>query len=236
MRKSLRRLFDKAGQLCFGIGRRLSPTSMERRVIPWFRDKGDSTHRQSYDLNESSVVFDLGGYEGQWASDIFSRYCCTVHIFEPVEAYAKNIQKRFERNKRMVVHPFGLGSADTEIRIGLGNDGSSAFKQTAQTALGKIVDAKEFYERGGFAEIHLMKINIEGGEYELMEHLLDTGLTTNIQNIQVQFHDFVPNAEARMKSIQNRLSMTHDLTYQYEFVWENWEHREVTTDFLLSTD
>lgn len=236
MRKSLRRLFDKAGQLCFGIGRRLSPTSMERRVIPWFRDKGDSTHRQSYDLNESSVVFDLGGYEGQWASDIFSRYCCTVHIFEPVEAYAKNIQKRFERNKRMVVHPFGLGSADTEIRIGLGNDGSSAFKQTAQTALGKIVDAKEFYERGGFAEIHLMKINIEGGEYELMEHLLDTGLTTNIQNIQVQFHDFVPNAEARMKSIQNRLSMTHDLTYQYEFVWENWKLKEVTTDFLLSND
>ena len=236
MRKSLRRLFDKAGQLCFGIGRRLSPTSMERRVIPWFRDKGDSTHRQSYDLDESSVVFDLGGYEGQWASDIFSRYCCTVHIFEPVEAYAENIQKRFDRNGQINVHSFGLGSTNTEIHIGMGNDGSSAFKQAVQTTLGKLVQAKEFFDLNGISEVHLMKINIEGGEYELLEHLLDTGLTTKIQNIQVQFHDFVPNAEARMKSIQNRLSITHDITYQYEFIWENWKLKEVTTDFLLSND
>ena len=236
MRKLLRRLFEKVGQICFGVGRRLSPISMERRVIPWFRDKGDSTHRLQYDLDASCLVFDLGGYEGQWASDIYSRYCCTVHIFEPVEVYAENIQKRFDRNEQIHVHSFGLGSANTEIHIGMGDDGSSAFKRAAQITLGKLVQAKEFFDLNGISEVHLMKINIEGGEYELLEYLLDTGLTTKIQNIQVQFHDFVPNAEARMKSIQNRLSITHDLTYQYEFVWENWKHKEVTTDFLILND
>ena len=199
---------------------------MERRVIPWFRDRGDSKYRQQYDLDAASVVFDLGGYEGQWASDIYSRYCCTVHIFEPVEAYAENIQKRFERNKQIQVHPFGLGSVNTEIRIGMGNDGSSVFKEAEQTARGRLVEAKEFFAEQGIVEIDLMKVNIEGGEYELLEHLLNTKLVTEIKNIQVQFHDFVPNAEARMKAIQEQLSKTHSLTYQYKFVWENWTLKE----------
>lgn len=222
MKKLLRRLFDKAGQVSLGIGRRISPIPMETRVIPWFRDKGDSTHRLQYDLNASSIVLDLGGYEGQWASDIYSRYCCTVHVFEPVQAYAENIQRRFAGNAHIQVYPFGLGATNTEIQIGLSNDGSSVFQKTAQTETGQLVEAKAFFDRNGIGEIDLMKINIEGGEYEFLEYLLDTGLAVKIKDVQVQFHDFVPNAETRMKSIQERLSQTHSLTYQYEFVWENW--------------
>ena len=45
------------------------------RAAQWFKDNGDKTHRLNYNLNEKSIVFDLGGYEGQWASDIFSKYC-----------------------------------------------------------------------------------------------------------------------------------------------------------------
>ena len=228
MKKLLRRLFDKAGQVSLSIGRRISPIPVETRVIPWFRDKGDSTHRLQYDLNASSIVLDLGGYEGQWASDIYSRYCCTVHVFEPVQAYADNIQRRFAKNARIKVHPFGLGSANAEIEIGLSNDGSSVFQKTTQTERGRLVEAKAFLDQNGLGEVDLMKINIEGGEYELLEYFLDTGLAAKIKNIQVQFHDFVPDATVRMKSIQKRLSQTHSLTYQYEFVWENWQRKPMS--------
>ena len=71
-----------------------------------------------------------------------------------------------------------------------------------------------------------MKVNIEGGEYDLLEGLIENGLTARIRNIQVQFHDFVPNAYERMKNIQLSLSKTHKITYQFEFVWENWELNE----------
>ena len=223
MKKVFRQLFDKAGQLSLGLGRRISPVPMETRVIPWFRDKGDSTLRLDYDLTAASVVLDLGGYEGQWASDIYSRYCCSLHVFEPVRAYAENIKRRFAKNAHIQVNSFGLGPADMEIRIGLSNDGSSVFQRATQTEQGRLVEAKAFFDENGITQVDLMKINIEGGEYELLEHLLDTGLAAKISNIQVQFHDFVPNAEARMKAIQERLSKTHFLTYQYEFVWENWK-------------
>lgn len=39
-------------------------------------------------------------------------------------------------------------------------------------------------------------------------------------------HDFVPDAKRRMQKIQAALSRTHNLTYQYPFVWENWRIKE----------
>ena len=47
-----------------------------------------------------------------------------------------------------------------------------------------------------------------------------------IRNIQISFHEIVPNAEIRMKKIQLELKKTHFLTYQYLFVFENWQIRE----------
>jgi hypothetical protein len=57
----------------------------------------------------------------------------------------------------------------------------------------------------------------------LLEFIIENNLVDKIENIQVQFHDFVGNAEARMKNIQEKLSLTHTITYQYKFVWENWK-------------
>ena len=45
----------------------------------WFDIKGDKTLRLQYPLNEESIVFDLGGYHGQWASDIFNKYMCNIN-------------------------------------------------------------------------------------------------------------------------------------------------------------
>lgn len=221
-RRLLRRFFDAVSRISGGIGRRIYQTPLEKQVASWYSTPDHGNLRFDYDLNPASQVFDLGGYEGQWASDIHARYGCTVHVFEPVEEYADNIQRRFARNGKIAVHPFGLGAADMTLPIGLGEDRSSAFQAAAQTRAGRIVKTEDFLAAQGIARIDLMKINIEGGEYELLEYLLDTGLVAQIENIQVQFHDFIPNAGARMHSIQERLRQSHTLTYQVEFVWENW--------------
>ena len=68
-----------------------------------------------------------------------------------------------------------------------------------------------------------MKINIEGAEYELLTRLIEVGLVKNIKNIQIQFHNFSCDSRVHMEEIQRVLGQTHRLTYQYEFVWENWE-------------
>lgn len=195
----------------------------EQRVLSWNDSNGDQTLRLNYNLNEKSVVVDVGGYEGQWASDIFGMYCCVVHIFEPVSKYAENIAKRFEKNKNIRVYPFGLSGKNERVYISCIGDQSSTIKKNDHLEQIKLIDAAIFFKENNLKSIDLMKINIEGGEYELLERLIESGFINNIRNIQVQFHDFVENAEQRMKDIQQNLSKTHKLTYQFPFVWENWE-------------
>jgi hypothetical protein len=108
----------------------------------------------------------------------------------------------------------------------LARDSSSLFKQGGQSEEITLMSAADFIRDTGIQNIDLMKINIEGAEYDLLEHVIETGFIRCIKNIQVQFHDFVPNAEQRMKSIKTRLEHTHSLTYQYPFVWENWSIKD----------
>lgn len=198
---------------------------MAERVKPWFAVRGDQTLRQEYDLDADSLVLDVGGYEGQWASDIFGRYACPILIFEPMPDFARQIGSRFERNPKIEVLPFGLGAKDERMRLSVSADASSVFKHDAQGVEIELREADRFLRQRGIVDIALMKVNIEGGEYDLLDHLLETGWIERIRDLQVQFHDFVPNADVRMKSIQSRLERTHQTTYQYEFVWENWRRR-----------
>jgi FkbM family methyltransferase len=206
---------------------RIIPTKQAKRVKPWFQVNGDKTLRLDYNkLNETSVVFDLGGYEGQWASDIHAKYCSTVYVFEPFPAYAENISTRFRKNPKIKVFPFGLGKTDEIIKLYADNDATSSFKQKGASVDIQIVKASKFIRDQQIGKIDLMKINIEGGEYDLLDELIESDLIGTIGNIQVQFHDFAPNAMERMKKIQKALSRTHRPTYQYEFVWENWERMD----------
>ena len=56
------------------IRRRFFPSEQDRIFLSWLQDNGDETLRLDYELTPDSMVLDLGGYRGQWASDIFDKY------------------------------------------------------------------------------------------------------------------------------------------------------------------
>jgi FkbM family methyltransferase len=205
-----------------------NPQSIQAiRCESWFRVNGDTTLRLNYDLNSNSLVFDLGGYEGQWAADIFIKYKCHILIFEPYKTYAENIEKRFSHNDKVKVFTFGLSSESQTLELCISDDASSLFKKGQNAVAVYLKKASDFFKENKIDKIDLMKINIEGGEYDLLEHLIESQLIKEIKNLQVQFHDFIiPNAKERMNKIQHELSKTHILTYQYEFVWENWKLKD----------
>jgi FkbM family methyltransferase len=226
MRKQARIILEKIGKKIIAVAQSIALEPQERRVIPWFKAQGDKTYRLNYDLSENSLVLDIGGYEGQWASDIFSRYCCIIHIFEPIEEYANQLESRFIKNPKIVVHKFGLSSQSLKTKISVNLDSSSVFRGDGESQEIQLIKAVDFIRDYKIEKIDLVKINIEGGEYDLLEHLIKSEFIQHINNIQVQFHDFVPNAVTRMANIQNALSQTHYLTYQYPFVWENWRRND----------
>lgn len=201
----------------------LFPTEHDKYIKKWFSDEGDEKLRQEYELNNESLVIDLGGYKGQWASDIYARYCCRVLICEPVKSFADKIEMRFMRNSNIEVFRLALGAKAREEAIALCADGSSVYGTTSKMETIKFEDVAEFFRTQHITNVDLMKVNIEGGEYELLSRILETGLIQKIRRIQVQFHDVVPDSQMRMNSICDELKKTHRPTYQYKFVWENWE-------------
>jgi FkbM family methyltransferase len=224
-RKPLGRVINRTAQIMAGVGRRVYVDPQAARSAPWFAVNGDKTLRLDYDLNPNSVVFDIGGYEGQFASDIVAASCATVHVFEPVPDFAAKIARRFRHNPKVHVHAFGLAGTGRKETISVSADASSVMKSGNNVEI-ELVSVLDFIRDDNITQIDLMKINIEGGEYELLESLIDSGFVKNIRDIQVQFHDFFPNAEKRMQAIQNKLNDTHGLTYQYVFVWENWRRKD----------
>ncbi|MDB5255056.1 MAG: methyltransferase FkbM family, partial [Candidatus Nomurabacteria bacterium] len=195
------------------------------RERAWYQANGDATLRVDYDLNENSLVIDVGGYKGDWVSVISNMHGCTIHVFEPVKEFAFEIQKRFKNNKNIIIHETGLGIKNENMTINLAEGGTSTIKESEAQLTIAMVNAHEFMQTLN-KPVDLIKINIEGGEYDLLEQLIATGDILKIKNIQVQFHNFVPNAVERMEAIQKALEKTHHRTYHYEFVWENWERNE----------
>ena len=59
------------------IHRHFSPPKKSPReytVAQWEADAGDKKLRLTYDLTPEHIVWDVGGFEGQWSSDIFAKY------------------------------------------------------------------------------------------------------------------------------------------------------------------
>ena len=72
------------------------------------------------------------------------------------------------------------------------------------------------------SHIDLLKINIEGPEFQLLPYIISNDIVRHIENIQVQFHDFYPNVISLREEIRHNLSKTHIEKWNYPFVWESW--------------
>lgn len=137
-------LLRKSGNVLYQIASWVYKSPRKKTVALWFADNGDETLRLNYELDGNSLVLDLGGYKGQWTSDIYGMYCCWIHIFEPVEEFARKIEKRFSKNPKISVHQFGLADKNQVAKIGLDQTGSSVFKPGKRLVEAKLVRAADF--------------------------------------------------------------------------------------------
>jgi FkbM family methyltransferase len=202
----------------------LLATGHEKRVAQWFQMEGEDL-RLDYPLDRASVVLDVGGFKGQWASDIFAKYLCTVHVYEPIPEFAEYIARRFAKNDSIVVHAEGLGATTRTETALLQSDATTMTSGPGNSAPGVPVQvraATEAIDALDIDRIDLLKLNIEGMEFELLESLLDHDYVRRIDHLQIQFHDFFEDAHQRRDAIQQRLRATHELDYCVPFVWESW--------------
>lgn len=182
-----------------------------------FRKSGGMRLLLELDLPSQAYVLDFGGYHGDFSASIQARDFARIDIFEPVQTFSEIIERRFVDDNRIQVHTYAIGKTSRRELFTI--DASASGRSDDGD-----VDV-EFREAGVLREIpsdffDLAKINIEGGEYELIESLDEINYLRRIGIILVQFHNFNGEdfGEARFT-----LAKTHMPVWQFDYVWERWD-------------
>jgi FkbM family methyltransferase len=176
-------------------------------------------------LDADSLVLDVGAYVGNWSEKVSDRYSCTIHAFEPASSAVQRAQKRLAGRPNVHVHPYGLGAVDQTARLAMAGPGSSV--HTSVSPMGSyediaIRDVAAVLDELGIVEVDLLKVNIEGGEFDLLDRLTATGWMPRIRQTMIQFHEFHPNAYWRRFTARRALRRTHTEVWDYPWVWEFW--------------
>jgi FkbM family methyltransferase len=189
----------------------------------WFNDEGDYTHNITYDLNENSIIMDLGGYTGVWAQQMIEKYNPNVYILEPVPIFYDGMVSKFKNNPKVRLLNAGVGIEDRDGIIYMSGDGSSSNLTNGHKINVKFNTIETILNNFGLEYVDLIQINIEGDEYPLLENMILTRLINKFKNIQIQFHLGIENDVERREKIRNNLlDNGFKIKFDYPFVWEAW--------------
>lgn len=181
--------------------------------------------RYTYPLTPDSLVLDCGGYEGNFARLINERYGCRVVVFEPISEFITQICKLAPSdNERITLVHAGVGAWERNADFAIHGAMSSAvvYSPSDSKQRVRIIRLADWI---GSQRIDLLKLNIEGMEYEVIADLLTECKMKQITHLQVQFHKRKESDEQLHRVMRNELLRTHKLVYDYPFVWEGYTLR-----------
>ncbi|RBI77147.1 FkbM family methyltransferase [Roseovarius sp. TE539] len=189
----------------------------------WKKENGQSRLLDYNGLPEGAVVFDFGGFKGEWTDTVLGQQPeCSIHVFEPHPGFAERLVTKYRGDSRVFVHGFALGSRDGTLRLSDAGDASSAVAGHEGGFEARVMSVTEFFGSNEISGIDLAKCNIEGGEYDLLPALINGGFIRRIRRLQVQFHLFEQALVAERDTIRRQLAESHDCEWCYPFVWEEW--------------
>lgn len=183
---------------------------------PW---KSES-QRYEYPLSPSDVVIDAGGYHGEFAIGIAQRYGCKVISYEPLSV--NEFRTATAGYPTIELRPVALGAFQREARIVPLENGSSFLKTSDNAVTVKIVGLKDAFEH----PVALLKLNVEGMEYEILDELIGSGLIRHVRFLQVQFHGAEGVCQKRLELLIESIRKTHDLVWgDAPYLWLSFERR-----------
>jgi FkbM family methyltransferase len=186
---------------------------------------GKQTPAQFAQVKQGDVVLDVGGYIGDWSDDMTKRYSVMSHVFEPHPSFATAMSERFADRSDVHVHAYAIGSADGSLDLSDQDNASSALVSDGPTVRGTVRALGPVVDELGLTEVAVVKMNIEGGEYDLLPAMIESGFMQRINRLVVQFHKYGPEDVARRDMIREGLSRTHVCEWAYPFVWEQWARK-----------
>jgi FkbM family methyltransferase len=147
-------------------------------------------------LSKSSILIDLGAHKGEFTRGILADYHCRSYMVEANPALFDALAIEGDATK----YNYAVCKAEGKIPFNISdNPEGSSIHDLPHTDQGVVtvdgVTLKRLLEELAVDEVDLMKVDIEGAEYDVIESVDDDTLR-RCKQITVEFHDFVPGSHA----------------------------------------
>ena len=176
----------------------------------WFGGKYGCFYVYPSNLNENSIIYSVGiGEDISFDLDIISKFNCKVFAFDPTPKSITWVKNNvLDSNKNFIFHEYGISAKSGFFDFYLPKntnhvsgsivknsnvDISNSIKLEFRT-ISKVIEELEHNK------IDLLKIDIEGEEYEVLKSILIENIY--ISQIVVEFHpNLIKNGRAKTKNI-----------------------------------
>ena len=160
-------------------------------------------------LTKDSVVVDAGAHRGEFSAEIIRRFGCQCHLIEANPELAKNLTVAGAAS----ITAAALGACDGRgtLHVSENLEAAGLFETgpVATSVEVETISLATLMRRLGITKIDILKLDIEGAEFDLIASTPDQ-ILQRINQITVEFHDFKPafrgrglfeNARARLQSM-----------------------------------
>jgi FkbM family methyltransferase len=174
-------------------------------------------------IAESQVLI-LGGYKGDSTLYLYNKFNCYITVLEPIEEYSNEIDSRINHPSKVRIERCAASSNNSGLLLNLGGERTSQFVKSDQIVRVESRDISSIVRE--MKQIDLLEMNIEGGEYEVLNRLISTRDLTKVSTILVQFHNYGLISELERSKLRNLMNETHENIFTFDWVWERWDRRK----------
>ena len=179
-----------------------------------------------FELAAGDVAVDVGAYRGEWAAGLRQRHPDVwIHCYEPNPAVYWPLKARFSGDDRVVTFEIAVWSS-WDWGVLKGADDSASFEPlpletpASEITLQHIRATPVSEVLGTLNRCSLLKLNCEGGEYEILPALLALDRTRWPRYLLVQWH----GPEEQTEALRTRLCEAYDMIWTQPG-WEKWEYK-----------
>jgi FkbM family methyltransferase len=178
-------------------------------------------------LGESSIVYSAGvGGDVSFERALVEKFGCEVWLLDPSRVGIETMKRKENRHARMRFAPLALvgGGERREARARVAPDGYvSAAAAAADTGIVPAISLDRLMRLNGHSRIDLLKMDIEGFEYGVLEQILRDRIP--VGQICVELHQrphfAVPKfkkVEAILRLRQRGFALVHQSGYDHTFL------------------
>lgn len=177
-------------------------------------------------LKQEGLVLDIGSYLGEYTERVLGKNPkMTFWLYEPIPSYFNACVNKFKNRENVVVYQTAVSADGRDFQMHI--DGLRSRQGSAASSEGVPVDSISIQEIfDSVSEIELLKMNIEGMEYECLEQLIHSNSLIKSKYLLIQFHNFEKESKDRRNALRMDIERDFNNIYTFEWIWELWIRKE----------